>query len=1507
MSPIHVIIPVYRGFNATQRAIESVLNAKVDAVFQLIVVDDATPEPAISQYLDALLAQHKATNKISLIRNLVNVGFVVSCNRALDSTTAGDVVLLNSDTEVSDGWLDKLIKAANAASNVASVSPFSNNASIVSYPKFGRANLLPRGETVASMAEKFAEINSARTMEIPTAVGFCMFMTRPALDAVGILDDAAFGRGYGEENDWCLRASRLGFHHLLCADAFVYHEGEVSFGLDANRGRDQAKVVIDERYPQYHELIGQFVARDPLRPLRRAIDWRRLTSSAKPRVLMVTHDMGGGVERHIHDLVALMDSDAEVLILRPAGKNAVKLEWATDGEEWSAWFSVSQHWTELVTTLKSLNVVRVHIHHIHGLPDKIRTLASDIGTPFDVTLHDHWPLTPNYHLGFGGVIEDAELTTQWRLAAREFLANAARIFVPSRYLEGEVRAIHPRLAMTQWPHPVAVAPKPAETIKVAVIGRMSPSKGLNVVVDCARYVEANAVDVNVAVENALPIFFQIIGPTTEVIPTFPALPVKVSGSYDDAELHRIINIVRPDVILFPAQVPESFSFTLGAAIESGLPIVASNLGAFIERLEDINNAQLVAWNAAPDVWCDAIVKAAATRRFLSPSPTMPAATVNATDNGYTDYIAEIRCQSATHVEVIAPRASAYYPVKLLGENNELLMADLFRYGVDCGQDEARVELKRRSRDADIVLGAAEARRIIVEGELRDAMHALNHETAMTRELSAMTRELGEHITRLDREIAENQAEFAHALDITRDTLEHERDQARTAYADMSSSTSWKLTAPLRIIVQAIKHALNLGKSAANNSRVLPHQMAVAKQILREEGAIALGKRVHEKFSRRADEPTAIVADYKQELSIQPLAINAASQPQVSIIIPVYGQHLMTYTCLKSIAETCANESIEIIVIDDCSPVPASEALSDVTGIRVVRNDVNVGFLKNCNKAAALASGEFVLLLNNDIIVTPGWLAALKDVWSVRDNVGMVGAKLIYPDGRLQEAGGIVWRDGSAWNWGRNQDAAKPAYNYLREVDYTSGACLILKRDFWVQLGGFDERYVPAYYEDTDIAFRIRELGKKVYYQPRAVVVHFEGQSSGTDVTQGVKKHQVTNQQIFLARWRQVLAKHRINGLMPQLERDRYAKRRVLVVDACMLTPDQDSGSLRMFELLGVMARLGAKVTFVADNLEYRQPYVTNIQTLGVEVIYHPVESNITRFLQRHAAEYEVIFLSRATVAIKHVDTIKESAPRAKLIFDTVDLHFLRQEREAELANDGVMRASAARMKTQELSLMAKSDTTLVVSPVEEKLLADIAPEIRVLIVSNIHVNMPAPTSFRERQGVLFIGGFRHPPNLDAVTWYVENVLPILRAKNANVVTTVIGSNAPASLQQYAAADFVIAGFVPDVAPYYDSARLSISPLRYGAGVKGKVNIAMQYGVPVVATSPSVEGMYLRDELDVLRADSADAFANAIIRANTDETLWNQLRENGHRNIETYFSRTIARQTLAGLLEIEVDC
>jgi GT2 family glycosyltransferase/glycosyltransferase involved in cell wall biosynthesis len=1259
----------------------------------------------------------------------------------------------------------------------------------------------------------------------------------------------------------------------------------------------------------------------------RAKSWQRLVTSAKPRVLMITHGLGGGIERHVNDLARLLSPSCEVLVLRPAPSNMVCIDWARQGEDWRCWFSPSSEMAALVDCLKGVGVSRVHLHHIDGLPNAIWHIARELGVPLDITLHDHWPITKKYHLQSLVTGVQPELgQTEWHLEAGKLLAEASRVFAPSKYLTEQVNALHPSVRITWWPHPNEVAVNQAAQVKVAVIGRISPDKGLHVVVACAQYAKA----------HSLPLHFRIIGPTTEPIASFPELPLDATGGYNDADLAHLIALERPDVAFFPSQIPESFSYTLSAALNAGLPVVASRLGAFIERLDQQPNALLRPANTSPKDWCDALIGAApprVTARLIQSAPDQVA------DRNLAAYLSAIAAGQVSFPragDATPPLAGAYVAPKLVSTGHELTMADLYRYGIECGQSEARVELMRRASEADERLRAnaeqielEQSRRQQLEAELAHSVSEIGRERAISmqlqeelqtqserlhahiekleEELQTESERLHAHIEKLDQEIYENQQDALHALAVTRETLEYERDAARTAFAEISSSRFWRLTAPLRFASHQFKRLVGLGRDAAGQSKALPYKVSVARQILREEGPAALGRRLHEKYSRPSAEVRPQLPLYSQEATIEPLAVTASGSPDiasmVSIIIPVYGQHVMTYTCLKSIAATCAHLSIEVIVIDDCSTEPASVALAPVSGITVIRNDSNLGFLKNCNKAAAMARGEYVLILNNDVIVTPGWLDAMLATFSQSDNVGMVGAKLIYPDGKLQEAGGIVWRDGSAWNWGRNQDASRPEYNYLREVDYCSGACLLLKRADWEALGGFDERYAPAYYEDTDLAFRVREAGKRVYYQPAAVVVHFEGQSSGTDLTQGIKKHQVINQQTFMQRWRDVLAKHRINGVMPRLERDRYAKRRVMVVDACMLTPDQDSGSLRMFEMLGVMARMDAKVTFLADNLEFKEPYVSQIQALGVEVVYHPVESNVTRFLERHAAENEVIILSRATVAVKHIDTVKRVAPRAKVLFDTVDLHFLRQEREAELAGSTSQRLAALNMKEQELSIMHKSDATIVVSPVEQKLLADLAPTIRVSIVSNIHVNMPTPKQFADRRGAIFIGGFRHPPNLDAITWYAENVLPILRRERVGITTTVIGSNAPSSLQKFAAEDFVIAGFVSDVAPFYNDAKMSISPLRYGAGVKGKVNISMQYGVPVVATSPSVEGMYLKHGVDVLSADDAEGFAQAMILANNDQTLWEQLRANGLANIDVHFSRRTAGATLATLLEI----
>jgi glycosyltransferase involved in cell wall biosynthesis len=380
----------------------------------------------------------------------------------------------------------------------------------------------------------------------------------------------------------------------------------------------------------------------------------------------------------------------------------------------------------------------------------------------------------------------------------------------------------------------------------------------------------------------------------------------------------------------------------------------------------------------------------------------------------------------------------------------------------------------------------------------------------------------------------------------------------------------------------------------------------------------------------------------------------------------------------------------------------------------------------------------------------------------------------------------------------------------------------------------------------------------------------------------------------------VLAAHRSNGMQPELERDRSAVRRVLVIEACMLTPDQDSGSVRTQAMLELAVELGSKVTFVADNLEHRQPYVADLQARGVEVLFYPYLRSIAELLEARGREFDVVIVARHYIAVKHLDAIRRLAPQALVAFDTVDLHFLRSERLAELDGGAAAKAAARASREEELAVIRRADVTVVVSPIEVEVLRQIVPEAKVLLLSNIHEPMAGGKPLAEREGIVFIGGFQHPPNVDAVLWYAREVLPSVRQRLPGVKTFIVGSKVPSTIRALAAPDLMITGYVPDVEPYFTGCRVSIAPLRYGAGVKGKVNLAMSYGVPVVATPAAVEGMHLAPGDDVMVADEANQFAEAIERVYRDEALWQRLSDAGVQNVRRHFSRTVARKALQDL-------
>jgi glycosyltransferase involved in cell wall biosynthesis len=445
---------------------------------------------------------------------------------------------------------------------------------------------------------------------------------------------------------------------------------------------------------------------------------------------------------------------------------------------------------------------------------------------------------------------------------------------------------------------------------------------------------------------------------------------------------------------------------------------------------------------------------------------------------------------------------------------------------------------------------------------------------------------------------------------------------------------------------------------------------------------------------------------------------------------------------------------------------------------------------------------------------------------------------------------------------------------------------------------FDAHFAPAYYEDADLAFRVRSAGYRVYYQPLCRIVHFEGVSSGTSTDEGMKRFQLVNQKKFAERWRQTLQEHAPNGQTPELERERTVGKRALVLDACMLTPDRDSGSLRMFNLLRVLQSLGYKVSFCAENLQYLEEYTPPLQKLGIEVPYTPYVTSVEQYLEEHRQLYDVVLLSRADVAERFVDVVRRCAsPATQVVFDTVDLHYLRELRLAEMNGGSAALRKAQRRKEQELGIAAKADVTLVVSPAEKRLLQEESSRMRVEVVSNIHEVHGCRRAFWERRDLLFVGGFQHPPNEDAVIYFVEQVFPKVLARLRGLNFHIVGSNPPARVRALASEHVHVAGFVPDLEPVLDSCRMTVAPLRYGAGVKGKVNTSMSYGVPVVATTTATEGMQLRDGVDVLIADDPQTFADAVVRLYGNEVLWNQLSNNGMANIERYFSFEAARQAM----------
>ncbi|MDO8862510.1 glycosyltransferase [Haliea sp. E1-2-M8] len=607
-----------------------------------------------------------------------------------------------------------------------------------------------------------------------------------------------------------------------------------------------------------------------------------------------------------------------------------------------------------------------------------------------------------------------------------------------------------------------------------------------------------------------------------------------------------------------------------------------------------------------------------------------------------------------------------------------------------------------------------------------------------------------------------------------------------------------------------------------------------------------------------------------ELDTLELEFPAVSTPLVSIIVPVYNSYRMTMHCLASILEHTLDVSYEVVLADDHSTDATASIGQRVRNIRILRSEKNQGFLLNCNGAAATACGRYLVFLNNDTAVCKGWLQPMLTLLEQRPDAGVVGPRLLFPDGKLQEAGGIIWRDGSGWNYGRCDDPRKPEYEYVKEVDYVSGACLMLPRALWSRLGGFDTRFAPAYYEDTDLCFAVRQAGYKVLYQPQSSVFHYEGVSNGTDPGKGVKRFQARNREIFCAKWQAVLEwEHFANAEHVFLARDRSRARNcILVIDHYVPHYDKDAGSRSTLMYIRLMVNMGFKVVFLGANFFPHQPYTRVLQEMGVEVLVGEYSARyLDRWLHDNARYIHRIFLHRPHVAEQFLPHIYKMRPRPKIVFFGHDLHYLRVEREQELLGEASLKSAAMSWKAREFAVFEKVDVIYYPSSIEVQALHTESPTLNVraiplYIFDDIAVPDYDPV---QRQDILFVAGFNHPPNVDGLCWFVEEVMPLLASQCPGFHLHVVGSNPTEAVLAMQSAQVTVHGYISDqaLAELYRSVGCSVVPLRYGAGVKGKVLEAIQHGVPLVTTSIGAEGIPGAADI-MFVADSARSFGDAIV-------------------------------------------
>jgi len=621
---VDVIIPVYRDYYLTLACIWNALRMKNRTPYEVVVIDDKSPEPELTAALQRIAAK----GLITLIRHEENKGFVKSVNDGMRLHPDRDVILLNSDAEVYGNWIDRLRTIAHSEKSISTVCPLTNSGTICSYPKFCQDNSVPPDICVEELDQLAARLNAGQYVPAPTAVGFCMYIKREVLEQVGLFDEDSFGTGYGEENDFCLRAQAAGWRDVIAMDTFVHHLGSASFqGEKAERVR-HASEVIGKRYPNYHADVQTYIRQDPALSYRARLDHERLLRlSSKKNLVIVSHTRGGGTEQHIQERTERYRKEGWSvfrLYADPLNRKMARLSHADalnmpNAEAYDITAPIAVN--GLVKLLRELRIEAMEIHHLGDFwgnaPLDFLEVAEAAGIPHDFVVHDYLSICPRINLVdetgmYCGEPDEQGCTTclkrfgsdygqpqidEWRHRYNTFLSKARKVIVPNGDVQRRLGRYFPDLSIDVQPHDdVVQAPhvprerKPGEKLRIGTIGAISPIKGLHILRQCARY----------AACHHLPVEFVVVGYTSNDLES-AKWGLKVTGPYLNANVADEIAKAKLDAIFIPSTCPETYSFTLSNALTSGLPIICFNIGSLIDRTKNFRNVRCIPLNDAKNL------------------------------------------------------------------------------------------------------------------------------------------------------------------------------------------------------------------------------------------------------------------------------------------------------------------------------------------------------------------------------------------------------------------------------------------------------------------------------------------------------------------------------------------------------------------------------------------------------------------------------------------------------------------------------------------------------------------------------------------------------------------------------------------------------------------------------------------------------------------------------------------------------------------------------------------